>query len=192
MPQRLAGEVTELGMVTLGLEFGDDHHGQHDVMFCEPAERGRISQQDACVKDIGPPLPWGDASRASRATLMMRRRTGRRTGHSFSLGRPGATLRHRGWMDRGWTRTTGRTPALLPPRRRPWTRSSRMPGPSRTGGWTPPVLSDGTRTPHRTGSTWRSRIPCHISGRGLVVAWQWPGYGRRRIRAAWAAGTYAP
>jgi hypothetical protein len=51
--QRLPGEEAKLGMVALGLEFGDDHHGQDHPVLGEPADGRRVSEQDAGVEYIG-------------------------------------------------------------------------------------------------------------------------------------------
>ena len=51
--QRLPGEVAKLRMVTLGLELGDDHDRQDHPVLGEPADGGRVGQQDAGVEDVG-------------------------------------------------------------------------------------------------------------------------------------------
>ncbi len=48
----LAGEITELGVVPLGLKLGDDNDGQHHPVLCEPADRSGIGEQDAGVQDV--------------------------------------------------------------------------------------------------------------------------------------------
>jgi hypothetical protein len=40
-------------MMPFGLELGDDDDGQHHPVLREPADRGRVGQQDAGVEDIG-------------------------------------------------------------------------------------------------------------------------------------------
>ena len=50
-PQRLPGEVAQLGVVPLGLELGDDDHRQHDLVLLEPQHGARVGQQDGGVED---------------------------------------------------------------------------------------------------------------------------------------------
>ena len=50
-PQRLPGEVAELGVVALALELGDHDHGQHDVVLVEAQHRAGVGQQDRGVED---------------------------------------------------------------------------------------------------------------------------------------------
>ena len=52
-PQRLAGEVAQLGVVPLGLELGDDHDGQHDLVLVEAQQGVRVGQQHRGVEDEG-------------------------------------------------------------------------------------------------------------------------------------------
>jgi hypothetical protein len=40
--ERLPGEKAQFGMVTLGLEFGDDDDGEYDLVLGEPGYRTRI------------------------------------------------------------------------------------------------------------------------------------------------------
>ena len=42
--QRRAREVAELGMIPFGLQLGDHHERQHDIVFGEAGERGRVGQ----------------------------------------------------------------------------------------------------------------------------------------------------
>ena len=63
MPQGLAGEVTELGVVALGLQLGDHHDRQHDPVLGKPAEGSRVRQQDAGVEDVSEPGAAGCAGR---------------------------------------------------------------------------------------------------------------------------------
>ena len=51
--QRLAGEVAEFGIVSLGLELGDHDHRHDDRMFGEPEEGPRIAQQHRRVEHVG-------------------------------------------------------------------------------------------------------------------------------------------
>ena len=53
VPQRLPGEVADLGVVALALELGDHHDGDHDVVLGEAEERPRIAQQHRGVQDVG-------------------------------------------------------------------------------------------------------------------------------------------
>ena len=55
VPQRLAGEEAQFGMVPFGLQFGDDHDGQDDAVLREPADGRRVGEQHAGVQDIGAP-----------------------------------------------------------------------------------------------------------------------------------------
>ena len=50
--QGLAGEVAELRVVALGLEFGDDDDGKHDLVLGEPGHRPRVGEQDTGVEDV--------------------------------------------------------------------------------------------------------------------------------------------
>src|SRR5207237_10853281 len=63
VPQGLASEETQFGMVAFGLQFGDDHDGQDDAMLGEPADGRRIGEQDAGVQDVRTPpgagCAWG-------------------------------------------------------------------------------------------------------------------------------------
>src|SRR5215218_9836065 len=59
MPQRRAGEVAQLGVVPLGLQFCDNHNGQHYVMLGEAAESMRIAEQYRGVDDIGAAARFG-------------------------------------------------------------------------------------------------------------------------------------
>ena len=71
----LTGEIAQLRVVTLGFELGDDDDRDDDVVFVEPGQRRRVSEQDAGVEDVGTTL--------------------HRVGHSRSPGRR-AESRHRG------------------------------------------------------------------------------------------------
>jgi hypothetical protein len=50
--QRLAGEESELGVVPLGLQFGDDHHRHDDLVLGEVEQRVRIGQQHRGVDHV--------------------------------------------------------------------------------------------------------------------------------------------
>ena len=52
-PQRLAGEVAELGVVPLALQLGDDDDRQHDLVLGEAQQRPGVGQQDGGVQDEG-------------------------------------------------------------------------------------------------------------------------------------------
>ena len=54
-PQRLPGEVAELGMGALGLELGDHDDREHDLVLGEPQQRVRVGEQDGGVEDVGAP-----------------------------------------------------------------------------------------------------------------------------------------
>ena len=54
--QRLPGEVAELRMVPLGLQFRDHDDGEHDFVLVEAGHGVRVGQQDAGVEDIGAPV----------------------------------------------------------------------------------------------------------------------------------------
>ena len=56
-PQRLPGEIAELGMVPLGLQLTDDDQGQHHLVFVEAVQRPRIGQQHGGVDDVGAARP---------------------------------------------------------------------------------------------------------------------------------------
>ena len=51
-PQRLAGEPAELRMRALGLELGDDHDRQHDLVLGEPGDGAGVGEQHAGVQDV--------------------------------------------------------------------------------------------------------------------------------------------
>src|SRR6185437_7447992 len=53
VPQRLAGEVPQLGMVTLGFQLGDDHDREDHVMLVESRDGRWVREQDARVEDVG-------------------------------------------------------------------------------------------------------------------------------------------
>ena len=55
MPEGLAGEVTQFGVMALCLQFGNHHDRQDDPVLGEPADGSRVSQQDAGVKDVSEP-----------------------------------------------------------------------------------------------------------------------------------------
>ncbi len=72
--QRLPGEVAELRMVPLGLEFADHDQRQDDLVLVEPVQRPGIGQQDRGVDDVGEPVAFrlvlagrriGDGARAA-------------------------------------------------------------------------------------------------------------------------------
>jgi hypothetical protein len=52
-PQRLPGEVAELGVVPLALELADDHDGQHHVVLGEPEHGLRVGEQHRGVEHVG-------------------------------------------------------------------------------------------------------------------------------------------
>ena len=54
--QRLAGEVADLGVGPLALELGDHDHREDDLVLLEPAQGGRVREQDARVEDVGTAL----------------------------------------------------------------------------------------------------------------------------------------
>jgi hypothetical protein len=66
VPERLAGEISQLRMVTLRFKLGDDHDRQDDMVLVEARESGRVCEQDARVEDVGTTvlrvghakLPW--------------------------------------------------------------------------------------------------------------------------------------
>jgi hypothetical protein len=53
--QRLASEISEFGVTSFGFEFGDDHDGNHHIVFVETHERAGVGQKDRGVEDVGPP-----------------------------------------------------------------------------------------------------------------------------------------
>ena len=52
-PQGRAGEVAELGVVALGLELGDHHHRQHDLVLLEAGDRARVREEHRGVEHVG-------------------------------------------------------------------------------------------------------------------------------------------
>ena len=52
-PQGSASKVAEFGVVSLGLEFGDDCDRKNDVVLSEAEQRLRVTEQHACIKDVG-------------------------------------------------------------------------------------------------------------------------------------------
>ena len=78
--QGAPGEEAELGMVPLGLELGDDDHGEDDLVLLESQDRLGVREQDRGVQDIrelrglagggrghvGAPCRFGRAPRTSR------------------------------------------------------------------------------------------------------------------------------
>ena len=52
-PQRLPGEIAELGMVPLGLQLTDDDQRQDHLVFVEAVQRPGIGQQNGGVDDVG-------------------------------------------------------------------------------------------------------------------------------------------
>ncbi len=52
--ERGAGEIAELRMIPLGLQLGNDHERQHDIVLGEASERGRIGQKYRCVHHVRP------------------------------------------------------------------------------------------------------------------------------------------
>ena len=66
-PQGAAREVPELGMVTLGLELGDDDDRQHHGVLGEAQDGARVRQEDGGVEHVGaahgglPPALCADA-----------------------------------------------------------------------------------------------------------------------------------
>ncbi len=78
--QGFAGEVSQFGMVPLTFQLCDHDNGKHHFVFVEPAECGRVCEQDRGVQDV-------------RAPGGARRVTGHgRVGqcHAFSPGRLGS------------------------------------------------------------------------------------------------------
>jgi hypothetical protein len=65
--QSVAGEISKLGVMALGLEFGDHDDREYDLMLGEPGQCSRIGQQDTRVEDVRAPGGGG-------------------SGHSFSFG----------------------------------------------------------------------------------------------------------
>jgi len=51
--QGLAREVAQFGMVTLGLQLGDDHDRKDHVMLIESRDSRWVREQDARVEDVG-------------------------------------------------------------------------------------------------------------------------------------------
>ena len=81
-PQRLTGEVAEVRVVALGLELGDHHDRQHDVVLGEAVQRLRIGQQHRGVQHVGdhPGLDLGehllgDAGQGFKLAMMTLDRT---------------------------------------------------------------------------------------------------------------------
>lgn len=58
--QRLPGEVAELRMVPLGLQFRDHDDGEHYLVLVEAGQGVRVGQQNAGVENIGAPV-WHTA-----------------------------------------------------------------------------------------------------------------------------------
>ena len=92
-PQRLAGEVAQLGVVPLALQLGDDHHREHDLVLLEAMQRAGVGEQDAGVQDEG-------VARPGFALLAAGGLTGRGRGarallhsHGCLLGEPARLLR---------------------------------------------------------------------------------------------------
>ena len=52
-PQGFPREVAQLRVGSLGLELGDHHDRQHDLMLAEPAEGARVGEQDIRVENVG-------------------------------------------------------------------------------------------------------------------------------------------
>ena len=52
-PQRRAGEVAQLGVVPLGLQLGDHHDGQDDLVLLEPGDGPWVREQDGGVEHVG-------------------------------------------------------------------------------------------------------------------------------------------
>src|SRR5882757_4670379 len=61
MPEGLTGEITQFGMMTLGLQFGDDDDGDDHAVLGEPADRSRVGEQDAGVQHVAEPAASGYA-----------------------------------------------------------------------------------------------------------------------------------
>jgi hypothetical protein len=55
-PQRLAGEVAELGVVALGLQFRHHHDRQHDLVLVEAGEGIGVGEQHAGVEYVRAPV----------------------------------------------------------------------------------------------------------------------------------------
>ena len=51
-PEALAGRPPELGVVALGLQLGEDHERQHDLVLGEARDRPRVGQQHRGVEDV--------------------------------------------------------------------------------------------------------------------------------------------
>ena len=73
--QRLAGEVPELGVVPLGLELGDHHDRQDDLVLGEPHRGARVRQQHRGVED-------------ERAPRRLREQLGLHLGGNWPTGSP--------------------------------------------------------------------------------------------------------
>jgi hypothetical protein len=54
--QGLPGEVSELRMVPLGLQFRDHDDREHHFVLVEPGQGVRVGQQDAGVENISAPV----------------------------------------------------------------------------------------------------------------------------------------
>ena len=67
--EALAGRPSELRMVTLALELGEDHEREHDLVLGEARDRQRIGEEDGGVDDVDGPgdQGTGDASPLARA-----------------------------------------------------------------------------------------------------------------------------
>jgi len=102
--KRLAGEVPQFRMMALGLQLGDDDDRQDHEVLIEPAEGGRVGEQDAGVEHVGSDLAAGPPSgRAGTSPGLGARRgdwlaaglprtaANRGTGHAIS---PGCPERH--------------------------------------------------------------------------------------------------
>jgi hypothetical protein len=73
-PQRRPGEVPQLGVVTLALQLGDHHDGDHHLVLVEAVQRARVRQQHAGVQHVG-------ASGAGIGPRTCRRGGAQRSGH---------------------------------------------------------------------------------------------------------------
>jgi hypothetical protein len=75
--ERLTGEVSQLRVMTLGLQLGDDDNRQDHQMLVEPGECGRIGEQDTGVEHVGTDLAAGPLSGRAGAPPGLAARCGR-------------------------------------------------------------------------------------------------------------------
>ena len=134
-PQRLPGEVAQLGVVALGLQLGDHDDRQHDVVLVEAQHRPRVGQQDRGVeherlgrrgRGRSGGVTGGRAGGCSGCAG--RRATGRGHGATPSArAHPAVPTRRRG-AGTGPHETVGPVPALRPELRSLHLVASRTPG----------------------------------------------------------------